>query len=84
MTVKHIDFIGDRSPANTALIVIDVQRAFTESSLFGIASAQSVLDNINGAVDRARELEIPVIWVRYQVRSEVGLGLTSKRYDVED
>ena len=84
MTVKHIDFIGDRSPANTALIVIDVQRAFTESSLFGIASAQSVLDNINGAVDRARELEIPVIWVRYQVRTEVGLGLTSKRYDVED
>jgi nicotinamidase-related amidase len=84
MTVKHIDFIGDRSPANTALIVIDVQRAFTESSLFGIASAQSVLDNINGAVDRSRELGIPVIWVRYQVRSEVGLGLTSKRYDVED
>jgi nicotinamidase-related amidase len=84
MTVKHIDFIGDRSPTNTALIVIDVQRAFTESSLFGIASAQSVLDNINGAVDRSRELGIPVIWVRYQVRSEVGLGLTSKRYDVED
>jgi maleamate amidohydrolase len=84
MTVTHIDFIGDRSPTNTALIVIDVQRAFTESSLFGIASAQSVLDNINGAVDRSRELGIPVIWVRYQVRSEVGLGLTSKRYDVED
>ena len=84
MTVNHIDFVGDRSPTNTALIVVDVQRAFTESSLFAIASAQSVLNNINGAVDKARELKIPVIWVRYQVRADVGLGLTSKRYDVED
>ena len=84
MTVNHIDFVGDRSPTNTALIVVDVQRAFTESSLFAIASAQSVLDNINDAVDRARELKVPVIWVRYQVREDVGLGLTSKRYDVED
>lgn len=84
MTVNHIDFVGDRSPTNTALIVVDVQRAFTESSLFAIASAQSVLDNINNAVDRARELKVPVIWVRYQVREGVGLGLTSKRYDVED
>ena len=84
MTVQHIDFVGDRSPSNTALIVIDVQCAFTETSLFGISSAQSVLDNINSAVDQARELGIPIIWVRYQVRTEVGLGLTSKRYGVED
>jgi ureidoacrylate peracid hydrolase len=84
MTVQHIDFVGDRNPSNTALIVIDVQCAFTESSLFGISSAQSVLDNINSAVDQARSLEIPIIWVRYQVRSEVGLGLTSRRYGVED
>jgi len=84
MSVKHLDFVGDRTPANTALIVIDVQCAFTTSSLFGISSAQDVLDNINSAVGRARALDIPVIWVRYQVRTEVGLGLTSKRYGVED
>jgi nicotinamidase-related amidase len=84
MAITHIDFVGDRAPANTALIVIDVQRTFTESSLFGISSAQSVLDNINSAVDRARGLGIPIIWVLYQVRTEVGQGLTSKRYGVED
>ena len=84
MTVQHIDFVGDRSPSNTGLIIIDVQCAFTESSLFGISSAQSVLDNINSAVDQSRSMEIPIIWVRYQVRAEVGLGLTSRRYGVED
>ena len=65
MAITHIDYVGDRAPANTALIVIDVQRTFTESSLFGISSAQSVLDNINSAVDRARGLGIPIIWVLY-------------------
>ena len=84
MATTHIDFVGDRAPTNTALIVIDVQRTFTESSLFGIASAQSVLDNINAAVDRARGLGIPIIWVLYRVRNQVGQGLTSKRYGVED
>jgi len=84
MATTHIDFVGDRAPTNTALIVIDVQRTFTESSLFGIASAQSVLDNINAAVDRARGLGIPVIWVLYRVRTQVGQGLTSKRYGVPD
>jgi nicotinamidase-related amidase len=84
MTLKHIDFVVDRNPDNSALIVIDVQRTFTESSCLGIASSQSVVENINGAVDRARDLGMPVIWVRYQVRSQVGLGLTSKRYGVED
>jgi len=84
MATTHIDFVGDRAPANTALIVIDVQRTFTESSLFGIASAQSVLDNINAAVDRARGLGIPIIWVLYRVRTQVGQGLTSKRYGVPD
>jgi len=84
MATTHIDFVGDRAPTNTALIVIDVQRTFTESSLFGIASAQSVLDNINAAVDRARGLGIPIIWVLYRVRTQVGQGLTSKRYGVAD
>ena len=84
MATTHIDFVGDRAPTNTALIVIDVQRTFTESSLFGIASAQSVLDNINAAVDRARGLGIPIIWVLYRVRNQVGQGLTSKRYGVPD
>jgi nicotinamidase-related amidase len=45
---------------NTALLVIDVQQGVVE----GAHERDSVVANIAGLVDRAREAQVPVIWVQ--------------------
>jgi nicotinamidase-related amidase len=46
---------------NTALIVIDVQNAVVE----GAHERDSVVANIGGLVDRARQEQVPVVWVQH-------------------
>jgi nicotinamidase-related amidase len=46
---------------NTALIVIDVQNGVVE----GAHERDAVVANIAGLVDRAREEEVPVVWVQH-------------------
>jgi nicotinamidase-related amidase len=46
---------------NTALIVIDVQNSVVD----GAHERDAVVANIAGLVDRAREEEVPVVWVQH-------------------
>jgi nicotinamidase-related amidase len=46
---------------NTALIVIDVQNGVVADAI----DTQSVVATINGLVDRARQEQVPVVWVRH-------------------
>jgi nicotinamidase-related amidase len=45
----------------SALLVIDVQNGVVE----GAYNLESVLSNINGAIDKARAAGVPVVWVQH-------------------
>ncbi len=47
---------------NTAVVVIDVQNGVVE----GAPLRDEVIANINALVGRAREAEVPVVWVQHQ------------------
>jgi nicotinamidase-related amidase len=47
---------------NTALIVIDLQNDVIPNAY----RRQEVLENVNRLVDRAREAQVPVLWVRHE------------------
>jgi nicotinamidase-related amidase len=46
---------------NTALLVIDVQRDVVEK----VHDREAVIANINSLVDKARDADVPVIWVQH-------------------
>ena len=47
---------------NTAVVVIDVQNGVVDGS----PHRDVVIANINGIVERARSVDVPVIWVQHQ------------------
>jgi nicotinamidase-related amidase len=59
----------------TALLVIDVQRGVMASAV----SAEAVVANISGLVDRARSAGTPVVWVQHS-SEELPLGSETWEY----
>jgi ureidoacrylate peracid hydrolase len=55
----------DLDPAKTALVIIDMQNAFLEpDGPIPVPSALEIVEPINRAAQGARELGVPVIWIR--------------------
>lgn len=65
----------------SALIVIDMQRQFTDpDGPFAVEGAADLVRRVGAAVEATREAGAPVIWVLQRVRDQVGLGRTSRRF----
>ena len=60
---------------NTALMVIDMQRGVVADAF----EVERVIDNINTLVERAREAQVPVIWVQHS-DDELSQGSDSWQY----
>ena len=55
----------DLDPAKTGLVIIDMQNAFLEpGGPIPVPSALEIVEPINRAAQGARELGVPVIWIR--------------------
>jgi len=55
----------DLDPAHTALVIIDMQNAFLEPGApIEVAPAREIVEPINRMARGARELGMPVIWIR--------------------
>jgi nicotinamidase-related amidase len=63
--------------ANTALLVVDVQKGVVE----GAVRRDDVVANINALVDRARQAQVPVVWVQH---SDDGLPRGSAQWEIVD
>lgn len=59
----------------SALLVIDVQNGVVE----GAYNLPAVLENINAAIDKARDAGVPVVWVQH---SDEELVLESERWQI--
>jgi nicotinamidase-related amidase len=69
----------------TALLVIDLQRQFTEpTGMFPMPDIDPLLGRIAGFVDVARDHGATVVWIEQSMRPEVGLGRATLRYGRED
>jgi len=63
-------------PADAALLVIDMQRAFcAEDGCIEIPRARGIVPRINRLAVRCRELEVPVIWIGWRLDEKANRGL---------
>lgn len=76
-TEVHLD------PARTAMLVIDLQRQFTEPGrpLF-VDGAPDLCDRASAFADAARRAGALIVWVQQSLRPQIGGGRTSRRYGV--
>jgi len=73
------------SMPRTALLVIDLQRQFTEpTGMFPMPEIEPLLGRISGFVDKMREHGATVVWIEQSMRPQVGLGRATLRYGRED
>jgi nicotinamidase-related amidase len=71
--------------APTALLVIDMQRQFTEpDGVFPVEGVDRIVADMLSFVDVARSHGAPVIWVEQSARPQVGLGRATLRYGRTD
>lgn len=69
-------------PGRTALVVIDMQRAFVgEGEVFGNANARAIVAPINRLAAVARAAGLPVIWTRQTVSDLPPLAMPDWQYD---
>ena len=54
---------------NTALMVIDVQNCVVENA----HDRDSIVANVSGLVEKARQEQVPVVWVQHHDRGENGI-----------
>jgi nicotinamidase-related amidase len=59
---KGLNMTTLKNRPNTALLVVDVQQGVVA----GAFARDDVIANINGLVEKAREQEVPVIWVQHE------------------
>lgn len=72
-------------PGRTALVVIDMQRAFVgEGEVFGNAHARAIIDPVNQLAEAARDAGCPVIWTRQTVSDTPPLAMPDWQYDMAD
>ncbi len=63
------------SPADAALLVIDMQRYFLkESSHAHLPEAERIVDNVRSIIDSCREASVPVVFTRHAHREGEELG----------
>lgn len=75
----------ESNPSSTALLVIDVQRQFTEpDGVFPVAGMDEIVDKTVAFAALARAKGAPVIWVQQSMRPQVGLGRATQRYGRSD
>lgn len=68
-------------PRATALLVIDLQRQFTDpDGEVAVADAGALVRRTNHVVGAARHAGVPVVWVEQRVRDGVGPGRSSTRF----
>ena len=71
--------------SSTALLVIDMQRQFTEpDGTFPVAGVDKIVDDMIAFVDLARSHGSRVFWVQQSARAQVGLGRATMRYGRAD
>ena len=69
-------------PDRTALVVIDMQRAFVgEGEVFGNANARAIVAPVNRLATVARAAGLPVIWTRQTVSDLPPLAMPDWQYD---
>ncbi|AHE54877.1 cysteine hydrolase family protein [Sphingomonas sanxanigenens] len=69
-------------PGRTALVVIDMQRAFVaEGEVFGNANARAIVAPVNRLAAAARAAGLPVIWTRQTVSDQPPLAMPDWQYD---
>jgi nicotinamidase-related amidase len=79
LTEVHLD------PSRTALLVIDLQRQFTEPGrpLF-VTGAPGICDRASAFASECRHAGALVVWVQQSLRPQLGGGRTSRRFGVGD
>lgn len=69
-------------PDRCALLVIDMQNSFVaEGAIFEAPKGREIIPNVNKIVEKARTLNIPVIWTQSD-HSPPGGGMIIERYPV--
>lgn len=69
-------------PASCALLVIDMQNSFVaKGAIFAAPKGIEIIPNINRMIEKARELEMLVVWTQSD-HSPPGGGLILERYPV--
>lgn len=72
-------------PTRTAILVVDLQRQFTEPGrpLF-VDGAPDLCERTNAFTATARAAGALIVWVQQSLRPQIGGGRTSRRYGVGD
>lgn len=82
---RHMNSFESIDPARTALIVIDLQNAFTlPGEVFGNAHACDILPNVNRLAGALREAGGHVIWTRQTVTDIKPYAHPEWHYDAND
>ncbi|MCJ2183789.1 cysteine hydrolase [Novosphingobium sp. 1949] len=72
-------------PATSALVVIDMQRAFVgEGEVYGKASSRATIPAINALCAAFRRAAMPVLWTRQSVSEAPPLAMPAWQYDRSD
>jgi nicotinamidase-related amidase len=72
-------------PRTTALLVIDLQRQFTEPGRpLCVDGAPELCERTSAFAAECREQGVLVVWVQQSLRPQIGGGRTSRRYGVSD
>ena len=69
----------------TALLVIDLQRQFTDpDGAVAIEDGAGLVARVNAVVASARSVGVPILWVEQRRREGLPLARTSSRFGVDD
>lgn len=72
-------------PQTTALLVIDLQRQFTEPGRpLCVDGAPDLCERTSAFAAECRDRGVLVVWVQQSLRPQIGGGRTSRRYGVSD
>jgi len=72
-------------PTKTALLVIDLQRQFTDPTYpLCVPGAQEIVERASSFATRIRDAGGLVIWPQQSLREQLGGGTTSLRFGVKD
>ena len=74
-----------RAHDDTALLVIDLQRQFTDpAGAVPVDGADVLLDRTNHVAAGARAAGVPVVWVEQRLRARTGPGRSSTRFGTNE
>lgn len=82
---KWLNTFGEIDPARSALVIVDMQRAFVgEGEVFGNPYAHAIIPQVNALAAAMRAAGGQVIWTRQTVSDTPPLAMAPWQYDPAD